>query len=578
MVTGQLPFRGEHEQATIYSILNDEPKPLADFHEGVQKELAQVVKRALAKDPDDRYPSVVDMLADLRSCQKKAEAEMAPDGEDHRMETRRKKTLLYSSIAAFVISLVVVGLFLMPERDERIDSIAVLPLENLSGDPEQEYFADGMTDELISNIAKVSALRVISRTSVMRYKETDKSLPEIAAELNVDAIVEGSVLRSGDRIRISAQLIHAAKDQHLWAESYERDSHDVLSLQRELARVIADRINVELTPQEQSAFARTQAIEPKAHEAYLKGRFHWNKRTREGLETSIEFFERAIALDPEYALAYAGLADAYIVLADLGYRAPGDCYPQAKELTEKALEIDEHLAEAHNSQASIMGIYEWRWTEAESGFKRAIELNANYATAHQWYSEYLVILGRFDEAIGEAQRAQELDPLSVVIHTIAGMAFYYANQYGKAIEQLQKALEIDNDFYWALLMLAQSLDEQGQHDEAFEGYLRALRAIGLSEEEMAKLQLIYNTSGLQGYYRWFIDEGFEELGSLDILRYHFVVACVFLGEKELAFEVLERLFQERHRDATTMAVEPAFAELHSDPKFADLLQRMGLGR
>jgi serine/threonine-protein kinase len=576
MVTGELPFRGEHEQATIYSILNDEPKPLTDFHEGVQKEVAQVVKRALAKSPDDRYPTMSDMLADLHSCQEKAEAKMIAEGEDHSRETRRKKTLLYSSIAAVVVLLVVVGLFLLPERDEGIDSIAVLPLENLSGDPEQEYFADGMTDELISSLAKVSALRVISRTSVMRYKDTDKSLPDIAEELNVDAIVEGSVLRSGDRIRISAQLIHATKDQHLWAESYERDLHDVLSLQRELARVIANTINIELTPQEQSALASTRLITPEAHEAYLKGRFHWNKRTREGLEKSLGFFEQAIADDPEYALAYAGLADAYIVLADIGYRTPSDCYPQAKELVERALEIDEHLAEAHNSQAYIMGMHEWRWVEAELGFKRAIELNTNYATAHQWYAEYLFTLGRFDEAIREAQRAQELDPLSVIIHTMAGVTFYYANQYGRAIEQLQKALEIDDDFYWALYYRAQSLEEQGQYDEAFEGYLRALQALGLREEEMGRLRLIYNTSDLQGYYRWLIDEGFEELGSPYILRYHVVVACAFLGEKVLAFEMLERLFRERHRDAVAMAVEPAFAELRSDPRFADLLRRMGM--
>jgi serine/threonine protein kinase/Tfp pilus assembly protein PilF len=576
MVTGELPFRGEHEQATIYSILNDEPKPLTDFHENVPKELAQVVKKALAKDPGDRYASVGNMVADLRSCQKIMEAKMTGGTEDRSRRAGRKRIFLYSSVAAFVVILVVVGLFLVPEKDEKISSIAVLPLENLSGDPEQEYFADGMTDELISNIAKVSALRVISRTSVMRYKDTIKPLPEIAEELNVDAIVEGSVLRSGDRIRISAQLIHAAKDEHLWAESYERDLRDILSLQRELARVIATRIDIELTPKEESALASTRSIDPEAHEAYLKGRFQWNKRTRNGLEKSVDFFERAIARDPGYAQAYVGLADAYIVLADLGYRAPRDCYPKAKELVEKALDIDDHLAEAQNTQAYIKYSYEWNWAEAESGFKRAIELNPSYATARQWYSEYLCTFGRFDEAIKEAQWAQELDPLAVMIHINTGIIFYYAGRFDQAIEECHKALEVNDGFPMALYYLAQSLKERGQYDEAFEGYVRILQVLGLDVEEMDRLRQIYNTSGFDGYYRWFVDEGFEKLGAPEILRMQFIVSCAYLGETDMALEWLTRCVEERQRLVLDMGTEPAFAELRSDSRFADLLRQMGL--
>jgi TolB-like protein/Tfp pilus assembly protein PilF len=504
------------------------------------------------------------------------ETDTAADRVDRGEEKRRRRTILYSSVAAFVVLLVVVGLLLVTERDEGIDSIAVLPLENLSGDPTQDYFADGMTEELISSIAKVSALRVISRTSVMRYKDTDKSLPQIAGELDVDAIVEGSVLRSGDRIRISAQLIHAAKDRHLWAESYERELHDVLSLQSELARVIANRINIELTPQEHSALASTDLVDPEAHEAYLKGRFHWNKRTREGLEKSVVFFEQAIAHDPMYALAYAGLADAYICLADMGYRSPRECYPLAKELVAKALEIDENLAEAHNTKAYITGMYEWRWAEAEPGFKRSIELNANYATAHQWYAEYLYTLGRFDEAIEQAQRAQELDPLSVIIHVIAGAVYYTANRFDEAIEQFQRSLEIDGDFYASLHYMANSLREEGRHDEAFEMYLKTLYTLGLSEGKEAELRQIFDTSGLQGYYRWFVDEGYNELGAIDGLQYDVLVGCVYLGERDLAFEWLERFMKEKRRDAVEIAVDPVFAELHSDPRFVDLLRQMGL--
>jgi tetratricopeptide (TPR) repeat protein len=244
----------------------------------------------------------------------------------------------------------------------------------------------------------------------------------------------------------------------------------------------------------------------------------------------------------------------------------------------KALEIDGHVAEAHNTLAYITGFYEWRWEEAEPYFKRAIELNPNFATAHQWYAEYLFSMRRFDEAIKEARRSQELDPLSAIIHTIAGMAFYHANQYDRAVEQFHKALEIDDDFYWALFYMATSLREQGWTKEAIEGYLKALQALGLGEEEMAKLRHRYNTSDLQGYYRWFIDEGFEKLDSPYILHSQLFVACVFLGEKDLAFEWLERDFREKRRNTVMVRIDPALAELRSDPRYEDLMRRMGLAQ
>jgi serine/threonine protein kinase len=577
MISGQLPFRGDHEQAIIYAILNDEPKPLSDVHK-VPGELEKVIEKALAKNPDDRYAGMDEMLCDLQSCMDKVQANIADDRELRLRETRRKKIVMYGGITALLLIVVVLGFILMPENEEGIKSIAVLPLENLSGDPEQEYFVDGMTDELISNIAKVSALRVISRTSVMRYKDTQQSLPEIARKLNVDAIVQGSVMRSGDRIRISAQLIHAEKDQHLWAESYERDLHDVLPLQRELARVIANRINVELTPQEQSALAHNRSVDPEAHEAYLKGRFHWNKRTKESLEKSLGFFQQAIASDPEYAPAYAGLADAYIVLSDLGFRAPVDCYPKASALVAKALEIDCDLAEAHNSHAYIKFSYEWKWEEAEAGFKRAIALNPNYATAHQWYSEYLISQRRFEEAIQEAQRSQELDPLAVMIHVNASILFYEAGRFDGAIEQAQKALEVDDKFYMAFYYKAQALRELGRYDEAFEAYVKTLQPIGLGNEEVDRLRQIYRTQGLEGYYRWFVEDGFKKLQTPDANRWQFIASCAYLGETDLALKWLERCVSERRRNITEIAVEPAFAVLHSDPRFGALLRRMGLKR
>jgi TolB-like protein/Flp pilus assembly protein TadD len=581
MITGQTPFRGDYEQAVMYSILNEDPKPITGLRTGVPIELERLVNKTLVKNPVERYQQLDEILVDLRAITKTPESKEITLGQTKAKRSKITRKYIYAGIIIILFILLAGRYFLFPgglERAKAINSIAVLPLENLSGDPEQDYFSDGMTEAVIAELGKIKPLRVISRTTVMRYKETDKSLPEIAGELNVDAIVEGSVLRAEDQVRITAQLIEARVDRHIWTDSYERNLQDVLKLQREVAQDIAREIRISLTEQEEGILASATSIDPEAHEAYLKGRFHWNKRTKEGLEKSVDLFERAIAYDPEYALAYAGLADAYIVLADLRYRTPRDCYPQAKELVEKALQIDEHLAEAYTTRAYITAMYEWRWTEAEAGFKRAIELNSNYATAHQWYSEYLNCLGRFDEAIQEAQEAQELDPLSVMIHTNAGILFYNAGQFDRAVEQFRKALDIDDDFYWALLYRAHSLEEQGQYDEAFEGYVKALQVYELSKEKAAELQQIYNTKGLEGYYRWFVDDGFEELNALDILRDHFIASCAYLGETDLAFEWLERDVQERCREVVEMGVIPAFTKLRSDPRFADLLRRMGLAQ
>lgn len=309
----------------------------------------------------------------------------------------------------------------VPERSpavarSHIESIAVLPLQNFSADHQQEYLADGITEELISTLAKIGSLKVISRTSAMHYKDTNKTLPEIARELKVDTIVEGSVQRVGQRLKITAQLIRAANEQHLWAEEYERDSGDVLVLESEVARDIANEVKARLTPAERKRLASARRVDPEAHEAYLKGRFHWNKRTESELRKAIGFFEQAITKDAQYAAAYAGLADCNSLLAYYGFTPENEGYSQAKTAARKALELDESLAEAHTSLAFIKTFYDWDWAGAEAESRRAIELNPSYATAHQWYGDALLQMGRVVGAIAEEERALELDPLSLVIN------------------------------------------------------------------------------------------------------------------------------------------------------------------
>ena len=456
----------------------------------------------------------------------------------------------------------------------RIESLAVLPLANLSGDPEQEYFADGMTEELITNLGKISALRVISRTSVMRYKGTKKPLPEIARELNMDAIVEGTVQRSGNRVRISAQLIQARPERHLWAESYERDLRDVLALQSEVARAIADEIRLKVTPQEQTRLATVRPVNPEAHDAYLRGRYFWNKRTEDGLKKAIAYFQEALEKDPGYAAAWAGVADAYCMLANFDFLPPKEGFPKAIEAATRALELDETLAEGHVSLGYVRQNYECDWPGAEKEYKRAIELNPNYATAHQWYSEHLAVVGRHDEAIAEIKRAQRLDPLSLVISTMAGIQLHWARRYGQAFEQLRKALEMDPNFGLAHCWLGRTYEQRGQWESAIAEHQKARAAFGGGGYAVAALGYAYAAAGKR-------DEALRILTDLNRLRktayvspYAIGVIHVALGERAQALQWLQRAYEDRDVRMVEIRVDPRLDPLRSDPRFQDLLRRM----
>lgn len=339
-------------------------------------------------------------------------------------------------------------------------SIAVLPLENLSKDPEQDYFADGMTDALITSLGKIASLRVISRSSVMQYKRAPKRPPQVARELQVDAVVEGTVLRSGDRVRITAQLIEASTDRHLWAESYEGDLRDVLALQDKVARVIAQEIRVKLTPQEQVRLSRSRRVDPDAHQAYLRGRYFSDKRTSEGFIKGIEYFQQAIEKDPSYAPPYSGLADAYVLLAYRGFRPPNDVLPKAKAAGMKALELDPTVAETHTSLAHA-ALYDRDWPYAEKEFRRAIELDPSYVNAHHWYSHYLLALGRVTESLAESNRALDLAPLDVTLAAHLGSHYYWARQYDRGLEATNKGLEIDPNHHMLLDLLGVISTEKG---------------------------------------------------------------------------------------------------------------------
>jgi len=455
----------------------------------------------------------------------------------------------------------------------RIESLAVLPLHNLSRDPEQEYFSDGMTDELITELARFGTFRVISHTSVERYKDTKRPLPEIAHELGVDAIVEGTVMRSGDRVRITSQLIEARSDRHLWAESYDRDLSNMLALQNEVARDIATEIQIKV--QERSPQVSVHSINPEAHEAYLKGRYFWNKRTGDGVRKGIEYFDQATRLDPNYAAAYAGLAESYVVLNGHRFLPPTQAFPKVRVAALKALELDEGLAEAHASLGALKWEYDWDPSGAEKEFRRAIELNPSYATAHQWYAEELAIIGRGDEALAEIQRAKQLDPLSLPISLVAGWIPYVLRDYDGAIEQYQKTLDMDSNFAVAHVYLARAYAQKGNLTQSILEGQTATKQSG-HPFHMAWLGYAYARAGNRSEALHILRD-LESISQREYVAAHDVAAVYAgLGEQSKAIAWLNKAYDERSYTVLLLGVEAEFDPLHANPRFQDLVRRVGV--
>jgi TolB-like protein/DNA-binding winged helix-turn-helix (wHTH) protein/Flp pilus assembly protein TadD len=453
-----------------------------------------------------------------------------------------------------------------------IRAIAVLPLENLSGDPAQEYFTDGMTDALVTELAQISSLRVISRTSVMRYKGTRKPLPDIAKELSVDGIVEGSVVQSVERVRVNAQLIEAATDRHLWASMYERSPGDVVILQSEIARAIANAIQVQLTPQEQARLGRTQSVDPQTYELYLKGRYFWNKRDEDSLRKSIDYFQQAIQRSPNYALAYAGLAEAYVVRSDV---APQDSYSAAKTAARRALEIDDGLAEAHNALAASLFWYDWDWANAEREFQRALAFNPNYAQAHQWYGQFQKAMGRKNWP-DEVKRAGELDPLSLV--NAGGGWYIESGQYDLALELTRKKLELYPNAAILYATLGGVYARKQMYQEAVANAQKSVALSGGEPRFLSALGYAYAIAGKR-------NEALGILRRLTLLskrRYvsPFEIACIYAGldQKDLAFNWLQKAVAEHSPNLVFLKTKTLeeMDSLRSDPRYAELERQVGL--
>lgn len=546
MVAGGRPFQGQTGYEVSSAILSRRPAPLPG---DVPVALRAVIERCIDKDPGKRFQHAKEVRAALEAVPSGGTTEQLLP----RRAPSRKRTV----------------------SRKRIRALAVLPLANLSRDPEQEYFADGMTEALIADLAKIRALRVISRTSVMRYKATDKSLPEIAEELSVDAVVEGSVLRVGQQVRITAQLIHAASDTHLWAESYERDLQDVLLLQSEVARTIAGEIQVAVTPEEKKRLASARPVNPEAHEAYLKGRFHWYKLTREGLDTAMEYFQLALEKDPNYAPAYSGIANVWASRGEIGVLPPEEASPKAKAAALKAAELDNTLAEVHVALASVKTAYEWDWAGAEKEFQRALQLDPNAAEAVFFYADLLLYMGCSKEWSREVQRAMALDPLNLILQCFYGWHLVYLQRYDEAVVQLRKALQQEPNYaathlglwgaFWRTQRYAEALAE-AQKYHTLSGYGDVTQALtrGYADSDYREaMKLAAETLAARAAQ--------THVPALRVARLY-----AHAEDKERALDWLEKAYEAREGPLCRLGVVWDWDNLRDDPRFKDLLRRMNL--
>lgn len=574
LAAGERPFPETQPARLIETILHSSPHLPAEL----SAELKRIVSKCLEKDPRNRYQAAQELVSDLQRLQVGGSTAWVWTVE--RVRSSRRKFLAIGIVGLLVILLgrmlgwwagLVAWLGASPIR-----SLAVLPLENLSKDPDQNYFAEGMTDALISEMSKVGALRVISRTSVMQYKGTNKKIPQIAEDLNVDAILEGSVLRIGNEVRITTELVDAKHDRTLWGGNYEGDLSDVLALQSDVAQAVVREIKITLTPQEKLVLAKNQKVTPEVYDTFLRGEFYLGERTPEALQKAVAQFEKAVALDSNYALAYAGLADGYGLLGLYDVYPVKEIIPKAKAAALKAIQLDDTLAEAYTSLAWITWSFDWDWEGAERFYKRAIQLSPSYASAHQFYALYLASMGRQKESLAEINRAQSQDPLSPIISSNVAWCYYLGHNYESSIRQARNTLELHPDFAVAHEYLGQAYVEQSRIREALAEFEKLLQASPSDPSGKSFLAYAYGRSGNSAQALANIRDLERRSKETPVPAYYFAIAYSGLDDQPATIEWLQKSYEERDGHLVNLRVHPAFDRLHANPQFHNLLHRMNL--
>ncbi|HWZ78066.1 MAG TPA: winged helix-turn-helix domain-containing protein [Candidatus Sulfotelmatobacter sp.] len=499
-----------------------------------------------------------------------------PGGRVSRTGIRSSRLSALALAAAFLLIVFLVREWIWPATGPAQNKamLAVLPFQNLTGDSQQEYFSNGLTEEMITQLGDLepNRLGVIARTSAMQYKDTKKSVREVGRELGVDYILEGSVRREGDRVRITAQLIQVKDQTHLWASDYDRNLRDILVLQSDVAGAVAREIKLRLSSNERARLASRPSIDPEAYQLYLKGRYFWNKRSRDGFAEAIGYFQQAIAREPNYAQAYAGLADSYILQGPNDILPAKQVYPQAREAASKALAIDDSMAEPHASLGFVKLLYDWNPAQAELEFRRAIELDSNYPTGHHWYAYDLAAMGRMDEALREIRRAQELDPLSLIINADVAQILFFARRYDEAIAQCQRTIDLDSHFGQAYWYEGLIYEQQGMFDRAIDAFLKQINQQPTDPAKLATIRSAYRLSGMKGFWRNRLQLLERQSKEHYVSPYTFAVIYSRMGDKEKALEALRKGYDERYPSMVFLEFEPVFDGIRSDPRYAELLR------
>ena len=582
-VTGLLPFRGDTSGVIFESILNRDPTPAVRLNPDMPPKLEEIINKALEKDRDVRCQSAAELRADLKRLKRDTESgktlTVGREASTKRPHWGRRKIVMsVLGVAVALAALIAAGAFYFRGSRNHIDSVAVLPFTNASGDPNAEYLSDGITEGLIDSLSQVPDLRVVSRTSVFHYKGKDIPPRTVARDLNVKAIVSGRVTQRGDTLLVSAELVDAQDDRQIWGQQYSRGLSDVLTLQQEIAGNISEKLR-RLTGVEKERITKTYTDNPEAYQAFLKGRYHWAKGSEDDLKQAIHYFEEAVELDPSYAPAYAGMADAYDELADLTYLAPTEAFPKAKAAALKALEIDSTLSEAHTVLGEISWWYDWDWATAEKEYRRAIELNPSSAVAHLRYAYLLAtVFGRFDQAIAEGKRAQELEPLSLIMNTFLGYIYTLAHRYDESFPWYQKGIELDPSSNIAHAELAWTYAYKGMLAEAVAENSKISKSPSPADGSLISAGIAY-VDAVSGRR----DEALKIANRFKALakeRYvdsnNIAVIYSGLGDKDQAFYWLNRGIEQRSCSMVFLKYDPFQDRLHSDPRFPDLLRRIGL--
>ncbi|MBN2565821.1 MAG: protein kinase [Candidatus Eisenbacteria bacterium] len=547
MITGKPPFGGETELTVMYSIMNSDLRRMSLARADVPPALEQIVERMLARDLTERYLNAADAASDLSAL----------------VTDRRTVTSL--------------GAAETTASSVPPPSIAVMPFVDMSADRDQEYFCDGMAEEIMNALTHIEGLRVVARTSAFAFKGKSDDIREIGRKLKVGTLLEGSVRKSGNRMRVTAELVNVRDGFRLWSERYDRDVEDVFAIQDEISLAIVDTLRVRLVSGDRERILRRHTGDPEALNLCLKGRYFWNKRTPDNLRRAIDHYERAIARDPDYALAYAGTADCYVVLPDYSSVPPRVACPKAREAAMRALEIDDTLAEAHATLALVRTVFEWDWTGAEREFERAISLNPSYATAHSWYALYLMWMGRMEEALAEMEAARELDPLSLVIGRNLAQICIFARRYDQAIDVLHRTIEMDPAFPVAHVLLGEAYAHKSMKEEAVAEFLRE-KALSddFSPGVDTRIGSAYVRLGMRDKAEEVLRRLAEQAGKSYVKPSDLAEVLFSLGETDRAFECLDQAVEQRDKGVLGLKVYPVYDDVREDPRFIALLNRMGL--